>query len=259
VPLNATAVAPVNAEPDTVSDVPTWPLDGLKPDTVGGGGGGGGDVTVNELPLRSTPPGVATVIGPVETLPGTVAVIRESPLTVNVAWTPLNATAVAPVNAEPLIVTLVPTAPLDGLKPLRFGGRVTMKETPLRAVPWNVLTVICPLDAWGGTVVSISLSFATVNLALAPLNITAIAPLRRVPLITTDVPPEPLVGLKEEMEGPDAYVGSIERAPAVAASAISTPATTTPIEVLPPVLPRAVRIHSMSRHERPGPMSLDRR
>ena len=36
---------------------------------------------------------------------------------------PLNATALAPKKFEPLIVTLAPTAPLAGLKPLIVGRR----------------------------------------------------------------------------------------------------------------------------------------
>ena len=42
-----------------------------------------------------------------------------------VAFTPLNATAVAPVKFVPLIVTLVPTGQLVGVKPVIVGGLVS--------------------------------------------------------------------------------------------------------------------------------------
>jgi len=42
------------------------------------------------------------------------------------ALTPLNITAVAPVKFVPLIVTLVPTAPLVGVKPVIVGAPVPL-------------------------------------------------------------------------------------------------------------------------------------
>jgi len=55
-------------------------------------------------------------------------------VTVNVALTPLNVTAVARVKFVPLIVTLVPTAPLVGVKPVIVGGFTTVKLVALVAV-----------------------------------------------------------------------------------------------------------------------------
>jgi hypothetical protein len=65
---------------------------------------------------RSPPDGVVTLIAPLVAPAGTVAVICVSEFTANVAAVPLNMTAVAPVNPLPLIVTGVPTVPLEGLK-----------------------------------------------------------------------------------------------------------------------------------------------
>ena len=63
------------------------------------------------------PDGVVTEIVPVVEPEGTVAVICVELLTVKeVAAVPLNFTAVAPVRFVPVIVTLVPTGPLVGLK-----------------------------------------------------------------------------------------------------------------------------------------------
>src|ERR1700680_3461111 len=51
-----------------------------------------------------------------------------SELTVKLAaLNPLNVTAVAPVKFVPLIVTLVPTGPLEGLKPVSPGAGTPFK------------------------------------------------------------------------------------------------------------------------------------
>ena len=61
--------------------------------------------------IADVPPGVVTVTstGPAEEPPGLVAVICVAELTVNEAAFVLpNFTAVAPVNPDPVIVTMVP-------------------------------------------------------------------------------------------------------------------------------------------------------
>ena len=69
-----------------------------------------------------------------------------------VALTPLNLTAVAPVKFVPLIVTLVPTGPLVGVKLVIVGGLTTVKLLALVAVPPGVVTLIGPVVAPAGTV-----------------------------------------------------------------------------------------------------------
>jgi hypothetical protein len=65
----------------------------------------------------------------------------------------LNATAVAPVKFVPLIVTVVPTCPLAGVKLVIVGGlAVTVNALGLVAVPADVVTVSAPLVAPCGTV-----------------------------------------------------------------------------------------------------------
>jgi hypothetical protein len=64
---------------------------------------------------------------------------------------PLNRTAVAPVKFVPLIVTLVPTIPLVGVKLVIVGGCTTVKLVPLVPVPADVVTLIGPVVAPGGT------------------------------------------------------------------------------------------------------------
>jgi hypothetical protein len=79
-------------------------------------------VIVKVVLLYPVPPIVVTPITLVTAPVGTVAVICESVLTVkDDAATPPNVTAVAPVKYWPETITLAPTAPLDGLKPLIVG------------------------------------------------------------------------------------------------------------------------------------------
>ena len=74
-------------------------------------------------------------------------------VTVNATLTPLNATAVAPVKFVPLMVTLVPTGPLVGVKLVMVGGFTTVNEPVLVAVPAGVVTLSVPVVAPAGTVV----------------------------------------------------------------------------------------------------------
>ena len=146
VPLNRTALAPLKLVPLIVTVAPTPPLVGEKLLIVGAG------MTVKVLPLLAVPPAVVTLIGPVEAPAGTVAVIVVAEFTVNVALVPLNSTALAPVKLVPLMVTLVPTGPLPGVKLEIVGGLTTVKLPALFAVPPAVVTLIGPLEAPAGTV-----------------------------------------------------------------------------------------------------------
>lgn len=113
---------------------------------------------------------------------------------------PPNITLVVPVKFVPLIVTCVPTGPLGGVKLVIVGGGMTVKFVPLIASPPGVVTVIAPVVAPTGTVAII---FPPLNLkvALVPLNVTEVAPLRFAPLIVTAVPIPPLVGENPVMVG----------------------------------------------------------
>src|SRR5207245_1139039 len=82
-----------------------------------------GVVTVKLALLLAVPPGVVTLIGPVDVPAGTVAVICVSLLTAKPAVVPLkNFTAVAPVRLLPVMVTLVPTGPLVGPNEVSAGA-----------------------------------------------------------------------------------------------------------------------------------------
>jgi hypothetical protein len=66
--------------------------------------------------LVAVRPGVVTTSGPVEADAGTVAVILVADLTVNWLAAPWKVTWVAPVNPDPVIVTVAPIVPDAGLK-----------------------------------------------------------------------------------------------------------------------------------------------
>ena len=72
-------------------------------------------------------------------------------VTEKVAVVPLNLTAVAAVKFLPLIVTVVPTDPLVGVKLVIVGA--TVKLPALVAVPPGVVTLSVPVVAPAGTVV----------------------------------------------------------------------------------------------------------
>src|SRR5207245_1179370 len=110
--------------------------------------------------------------GPVLAPAGTVAWIAVSEVTVKVALTPLKATAVAPVKFVPLIVTLVPTGPLVGVKLAIVGGLTTVNELALVAVPPGVVTLSGPVVAPAGTVAWIAVAEVTVKVALTQLRTT---------------------------------------------------------------------------------------
>src|SRR2546426_1392329 len=154
--------------------------------------------TVKLLALVAVPPAVVTLSGPVVAPLGTVAWIAVAELTVELALTPLNVTAVAPVKFVPLIVTPVPTGPLVGAKLVIVGAFETMTVNALElvAVPPAVVTLSGPAVAPLGTVAWIAVAELTVKFALTPLNVTAVAPVKFVPLIVTLVPTGPLVGAK---------------------------------------------------------------
>ena len=123
-----------------------------------------------------------------------------SEFTVNVAAEPWNFTVVVVDRFVPLIVTDVPTGPLDGLKLEIAGGvlaPVTRKFVELTSLPAGVVTMIRPVVAPTGTLVVICVSRFVANTAAVPLNSTEVAPVNPEPVSVTLVPGGPLVGLNE--------------------------------------------------------------
>ena len=112
-------------------------------------------------------------------------------------------TEVAPLKPDPLMVTSVPVWPEVGVKLEILGGsgRVTVNDAVLRAVPIEFVTEIFPLVAELGTVAVIFVSELTLYDAAVPLNLTALVPVKPLPLIVTVVPGGPLDGTKLAIVG----------------------------------------------------------
>jgi hypothetical protein len=141
---------------------------------------------------------------------GFVAVIWVALLTVNeLALFAPNLTAVVPVRFVPVTVTEVPPAsgPLVGLTDVIVGAAtyVNWSLADVALVPPTVVVVMSIVPAEPeGEVAVIWVALSTVNeLALVAPNLTAVAPVRFVPVIVTEVLPPvgPLVGLTDEIVG----------------------------------------------------------
>ena len=101
----------------------------------------------------------------------------------------------------PVMTTEVPAPPDVGVNPVIVGGG-TVNELLLVAVPPGVVTAIVPDVAPAGTVAAIDVSLFTVYVdAARPWNRTALAPVKCVPLMATEVPGGPLAGVNDVIVG----------------------------------------------------------
>ena len=99
---------------------------------------------------------VVILTSPVVAPGGTVAVIWESETTLkSVAAVLLNFTVDTSIKFVPKIVTLVPTDPLVGEKPLTIGLETTVKFSLLVTAPVKVVTLTGPVVVPIGIVVVI--------------------------------------------------------------------------------------------------------
>jgi len=196
-PLKATAVAPVKLLPVIVTEAPTGPLRGLKLEIAGAA------MTVKFVVEVAVPPGVVTATAPVVLPPATVAVIWVALFTVKLAAAlPLKVTVVAPVKSVPVIATEIPTGPADGLKFDMAGAGSTVKLPDEVPLPPDVVTPIFPVVEPLATTAVIVVALVTEKLeaSVAP-NVTAVAPVRFVPVMVTEEPAPPEAGLKLAMVG----------------------------------------------------------
>ena len=83
----------------------------------------GAVVTVKSVALVAVPPGVVSEILPVVAADGTTAVTDVAVFDENVVVVPFNLTADTPVRFVPVMTTLVPTGPVDGLNDEIVGVR----------------------------------------------------------------------------------------------------------------------------------------
>jgi len=155
--------------PAMLTTAPGAPLSGVKL-TIDGVG------RIEKLPeLVIVTPLVVTETGPVEVPAGTVTVMDVAVEAVTVAATPLKDTALfvgVILKFVPLIVTVAPTAPDEGLRLVMVGRGNTEKLDALVMVMPFTVTEILPVVAPVGTVVVILVVVDDVTTAVVLLNLT---------------------------------------------------------------------------------------
>src|SRR5205085_314297 len=169
-------------------------------------------VTTKLAALKAVPPAVTTETLPLVAPAGTTAVIWWSESTLGlVAATPPNLTAVTSVKPEPVIVTLVPTGPLPGLREVIFGS--TRNVPALWPEPEGVTTVSLPVEASAGTKTVIAVAVTVAGVAGTPSKRTLVAPVKALPPIVTFVPTGAAEGLKEATRGSTSSVAALVAVP----------------------------------------------
>ena len=148
----------------------------------------------------AVPIGVVTLTLP-EVPASTTAVMVVAFTTVNdVAAIPPKLTAVAPVRFVPVIVTVDPLPALVGVKEEMVG--VTAHVNPAKvAIPSGVVTLTLPEALAPTTAVMVFASTTLNDVAAVPPKLTAVVPIRLVPVIVTVEPLVALTGVNEEMVG----------------------------------------------------------
>ncbi|HLO25550.1 MAG TPA: hypothetical protein VK187_05510, partial [Geobacteraceae bacterium] len=146
-----------------------------------------------EVPVR---PPTATVIVPVVAPVGTVVTIWVAVELVTTAVVPLNMTTLLAgvvLKLVPVMVTVVPTGPWEGVKLAIVGAAAAVTVKLIGEVPVRIptVTVIVPVVAPVGTIVTIWVEVELVTIAFCPLNLTMLSAavvLNLVPVMVTTVP-----------------------------------------------------------------------
>ncbi len=167
-------------------------------------------VTVKSSSLAAMLPPTVTVILPVLAPAGTEVVMLVAVLAVTVAVVPLNCTVLLAgvvLKFVPVIVTVVPTGPLEGVNEVMVGSAaaVTTKSSALVTVVQFTVTDILPVLAPAGTEVVMLVAVLAVTVAVMLLkNLTPLfagVALKPVPVMVTVVPTGPVAGVNEVMDG----------------------------------------------------------
>lgn len=185
--------------PLIVTTVPIVPEEGLKEVIAGVGP----QVTVKALALVAVAAPTITVIVPVVAPAGTVVVMPTVLLAVTTAVVPLNRTVLLAgvvLKLVPVIVTVVPVGPLEGVKPVTVGvaGVPTVKVGVKTPVKHFSRTNIGPETALVGTfvvmVVGVTELIIAWRLGAKRTSRSAGSVPKFVPVMTTSVPTGPKVG-----------------------------------------------------------------
>jgi len=211
-----TALAPCEAPklvPVTVTEVPTGPDAGERLVMLG--------ATLKGTPLLVKPLTVTTTFPVVAPL-GTGTTMLVALQLVGVAVVPLKVTLLVPCEAPkfvPVMVTEAPKGAKVGLRLVILGGTNTVKATAL-LTHGPTVTITFPFVAPVGTGATMLVALQLVGVAAVPLNVTVLVPWlapKFVPVIVTDVPTCPEVGLKLVI------LGTTETPPAGLKAAIRAP------------------------------------
>ena len=139
-------------------------------------------MVIEILPLNPRPMVAVMVVG--ETM------VKEE------AAVPPNLTEVDPVKLEPVMVTRVPAGPDVGLKELMIGG--VRYVNPARVpVPCGLVTATLPVAPVPTTAVILEAELTTNDAAGVPPKLTAVAPVKLLPLMVTLVPVAAAAGVKD--------------------------------------------------------------
>lgn len=197
VPLKVTALAPCDEPklvPLMVTEAPTAPDVGVRLVILGVG------KTVKLTPVLATPFTVITTL-PVAAPVGTGTCIDVLLHMVGVAVVLSKTTVLLPCVAPKFVPTIVTTAPTGselGVRLVMLGVGRTVKLSPLLATALTVTTTL-PVVAPAGTGTLIEALAQVVGVPGVPLNVTVLVPWevpKPVPLIVTDVPTAPDVGVR---------------------------------------------------------------
>lgn len=153
-----------------------------------------------------------TVIFPVVASEGTVEVILVAVLAVTVAVTPLNFTMLLigiELKFVPAIVTDVPAGPLVGVNDVIMGVACTKENPTFVAAPPGVVTDTLPVVPAATTAVTLVGETTVNDVAAVPPKLTAVAPVRFVPVIVTVAPVPALVGVNDVITGAGTKVNPV--------------------------------------------------
>ena len=179
VPPKLTAVAPVKLVPVMVTIAPDAADDGVNELMLGAG------INVKLLEELAVPPGVVTDIVPLVPLATTAVILVALTTVKEVAAVPPKLTAVAPVKLVPVMVTIAPDAADDGVNELMLGAGINVKLLEELAVPPGAVTDIVPLAPLATTAVMLVALTTVKEVAAVPPKLTAVAPVKLVPVIVT--------------------------------------------------------------------------
>jgi len=147
----------------------------------------------------AVPPNVVTETAPVVPLATTAVMLVALPVK-DVAAVPPKLTAVAPVKLVPVMVTVAPIAPMVGVKEVMVGAGINVNPARV-AVPLGVVTLTLPVVPPDTKAVMLVALTTVTEVPSVPPKLTAVAPVKLVPVMLTVVPVPADAGLKEVMVG----------------------------------------------------------